>query len=36
MKKLLKILKPYLIVTGILSNLFLFWMISNLPFFFDR
>lgn len=36
MKRLLKILKPYLIVTGILSNLFLFWMISNLPFFFDR
>jgi len=36
MKRLLKILKPYLIVTGILCNLFLFWMISNLPFFFDR
>ena len=36
MKRLLKILKPYLIVSGILCNLFFFWMISDLPFFFDR
>ena len=36
MKRLFKILKPYLIVSGILCNLFFFWMISNLPFFFDR
>ena len=36
MKRLLKILKPYLIITGILFNLFFFWMISGLPFFFDR
>jgi len=36
MKRLLKILKPYLIITGILCNLFLFWMICGLPFFFDR
>jgi uncharacterized SAM-binding protein YcdF (DUF218 family) len=36
MKRLLKILKPYLIVTGILFNLSLVWMISDLPFFFDR
>lgn len=36
MKRLFKILKPYLIVTGILANLFFFWMISGLPFVFDR
>ena len=35
MNKIKKIIKTYLIITGICFNFFIFWMIFDLPIYFD-
>jgi len=36
MKRTKKFFKIYLLVTGVIFNIFIFWMVEKLPIYFDR